>query len=354
MRLFQQIALLCSLAVACRAQETTLHTTTTLVVVPTLVQTSSQNIDYNLTASDFILTDNGIPQKITLEPASTQPLSLVLLMQTGGSAIRQFPNYRNLKTMIESMLESGPASEHAPNQVAIVNFDSQLEGVSPFTSSLAEWTKAINHPEPGDRGAAILDGVSYALSLLKDQPATNRRAILLISQPTDDGSKTSLEEILRTTAETNTTIYALTFSPEKTAFKDAFKNGSGHANPPLVIGAVNPGNANPANPGYSAYFDLGAPLKLALGAMRKNFAAEIASLSGGENATFNNQHELDESLSTLATHMRNRYVLTFQPATNQPGLHTLEVRLPHHPELSVSARAKYWTDDQVKLKPASQ
>lgn len=343
MRLFLQTALLCSFGVACCAQETTLHTTTTLVVVPTLVQTSTQDIAYSLTASDFVLTDNGIPQKINLEPTSTQPLSLVLLMQTGGSAIRQFPNYRNLKTMIDSLLESGAASEHAPNQISIANFDSQLEGVSPFTSNLAEWTDAINHPEPGDRGAAILDGLAYALSLLKDQPATNRRAILLISQPTDDGSKTSLKEILRTTAETNTTIYSITFSPEKTAFKDAFKNGSGHANPPLVIGPINPGNANPANPGFSAYFDLGAPLKLALGAMRKNFAAEIASLTGGETATFDNQHELDESLSTVAMHIRNRYVLTFQPASATSGLHALQVRIPSHPELTIIARTSYWS-----------
>jgi len=44
----------------------------------------------------------------------------------------------------------------------------------------------------------------------------------------------------------------------------------------------------------------------------------------------------------LATHIRNRYLLTFQPASPKPGLHKLEVRLPQHPELTISARTSYW------------
>ena len=74
----------------------------------------------------------------------------------------------------------------------------------------------------------------------------------------------------------------------------------------------------------------------------KNLSAEIATLTGGEAARFDNQHQLDESLNTLATHIRNRYLLTFQPASPKPGLHKLEVRLPQHPELTISARTSYW------------
>ena len=47
--------------------QTTLHTTTTLVAVPTLVQTSGKEPVFSLTAEDFVLTDNGVPQKVTLE-----------------------------------------------------------------------------------------------------------------------------------------------------------------------------------------------------------------------------------------------------------------------------------------------
>ncbi len=325
-----QAALLTLLTTVALAQDTTLRTTTTLVVVPTLVQTPAKDIVYTLTADDFALTDNGAPQKIKLEPASTQPLSLVVLVQIGGAAPREFRYYTHLETMLASLLENGPNNGHAPNQVAIVNFDSRPEAASPFTTNVSEWTGAINQPYPGDSGAAILDGLAYALRLLKAQPANNRRAILLISQPTDSGSKTPLKEILRTTAETNTAIYTLTFSPEKTAIKQALNDP--HGNPPL----------NTGNGTYVAYFDLTMPLALVLSTMEKNLAANIATLTGGETAAFDKQHSLDDDLATLSTHIRNRYLLTFQPASPKPGLHKLEVRLPQHPELTISARTNYW------------
>jgi VWFA-related protein len=330
MRTILQAALLTLLTAAALAQDT-LHTTTTLVVVPTLVQTPAKDVVYTLTADDFALTDNGAPQKIKLEPASTQPLSLVVLVQIGGAAPQQFKYYRHLETMLASLLENGPDSGHAPNQVAIVNFDSHPEAASPFTTDVSEWTGAINQPYPGDSGAAILDGLAYALRLLSTQPANNRRAILLISQPTDSGSKTTLKEILRTTAETNTTIYTLTFSPQQTAIKDALKQPAA-GNAPL----------NTGNGTYVAYFDLSMPLALLLSTMQKNLAANIAALTGGETAAFDKQHTLDNELAILATHIRNRYLLTFQPASPKPGLHKLEVRLPQHPELTISARTDYW------------
>jgi VWFA-related protein len=335
MRTLLQAALLTFLTVSGHAQDTTLRTTSTLIVVPTLVQTAAKDVVYTLNADDFILTDNGTPQIIKLEPASTQPLSLVVLVQTGGAAAREFQHYRNLETMLAALLEDGSGTQ-TPNQVSIVNFDSKPEAASPFTSNIAEWSDAINHPDPGDDGAAILDAVAYALRLLEDQPANNRRVILLLSQPTDLGSKTTLKEILRTTGETNTAIYTLTFSPEKAAFQNAFKDPP-HLNPPIVVSPV-------AGP-IQGYFSLSEPLGLILGAMRKNLAAQVATLTGGEASTFDNQHSLEDDLGTLTTHIRNRYLLTFQPATPKSGLHTLEVRLPHHPELSVSARASYWSSD---------
>jgi VWFA-related protein len=324
-----QATLLASLTASSLAQET-LHTTSTLIVVPTLVQTSTKDVVYPLTADDFTLTDNGTPQKIKLEPTSTQPLSLVVLVQTGGAATREFEHYRNLETMLAALLEDGTTP--SKNQVAIVNFDSKPEAASPFTSNVAEWTDAINHADPGDSGAAILDSLAYALRLLDSQPAANRRAILLLSRPTDLGSKTTLKEILRATGETNTAIYTLTFSPEKAAIQSALKDRP-HLNPPKDFGA---------GP-FQGYFDFSLPLALLLSTVQKSISANIATLTGGEAATFDNQHSLDDDLGTLTTHIRNRYLLTFQPATPKPGLHTLEVRLPRHPELTVSARTSYWS-----------
>jgi hypothetical protein len=134
-------------------------------------------------------------------------------MQTGGAARSQFTNYANLETMLAAVLGG------SPNMVSIVNFDSRTEAASPFTSDIAQWRDAINHPDPGDSGAAIYDSLAYAVDLLKQQPPNTRRAILLISQEHDEGSKAHLKDIIRTVGETDTAVYSVTFSAEKTTLK---------------------------------------------------------------------------------------------------------------------------------------
>ena len=304
--------------------QTTLHTSTTLVVVPTLVQTAGKEPVFSLTAGDFLLTDNGVPQKVTLEEETKRPLSLVVLMQTGGIARGQFASYAGLETMLADLLGE------APNRLSIVNFDSRPEAASPFTSDVAQWRDAIDHPDQGDSGAAIFDGLAYGLELLKKEPVSNRRAILLISQERDDGSKTSLKEIVRDLGEANTAVYSITFSAEKTSARQAFKDPP-HLNPPFM--------------GSQAYFKLDAPLRLIFGAMQKNLSAEVANLSGGESGNFDNKNEFDAMLDRVSSHIHNSYILSFQPASADPGLHTIRVLLPRHPEMIVSARTSYWSAD---------
>jgi VWFA-related protein len=335
---------------------TTLHTTTTLVVVPALVQTPASELVFSLTADDFILTDNGVPQKVRLETDTARPLSLVVLMQTGGAAQSQFKNYANLETMLAAVLGG------SPNKVSVVNFDSRVEAASPFTSDIAQWRDAIDHPDPGDSGAAIYDGLDFALDLLRKQPANTRRAILLISQQHDDGSKAHLKDIIRTVGETDTAVYSLTFSAEKADVKQAF-TGPRHLNKPLTVGNPPPTmvgkgtftSEGPERPEqYQYYFNLGAPLGLALGAMRKNLSAEVANLSGGESSSFDNKAQLDEDLGTLINHLRNSYILSFSPSSREPGLHTLQVRLAHHPDVIVTARTNYWSAEAKDTGPARQ
>ena len=180
---------------------------------------------------------------------------------------------------------------------------------------------------------------------MKKEPAGNRRAILLISQERDDGSKTSMKEIVRNLGETNTAIYSVTFSAQKTEAKLAFENP--HVNPPISVvpsdGSLKAYN-DPARP-TQGYFKLDAPLRLIFGAMQKNLSAEVADLSGGESMSFDGRGELEQDMNVLNNHIRNSYILSFSPTSAEPGLHTIKVQLAHHPEMVVSARTSYWAAD---------
>lgn len=326
------------LAASARAQQnppTTLHSNSTLVLVPALV--SSPGVDgalaYGLMANDFRVTDDGVPQRLTMEDTQAQPLDLVILMQTGGYARMQFAAYRHLDTMLRALADGNPC------RIAVVDFDSTPHLVAPFSADLDAFPPELTQPSmnPQDDGAAIFDGVAYALDLLKQQPSTMRRAILLISQPQDNGSKTRREDMIRSISETNTAIYSLTFSPEKQTLKNAFTlKEKTHGNPPLSVGGCID---------CVAYFNLSAPLGLAYQAMRSNAAREVATLSGGESFGFENKTSFEASLGTLTNDITNRYTLSFRPTSNHPGFHALQITMKDQPGLHVQARTGYWVSD---------
>jgi len=71
-------------------------------------------------------------------------------------------------------------------------------------------------------------------------------------------------------------------------------------------------------------------------------AKEIAVMSGGEYAPFTNEKAFQNQIAQLSKHVRNRYLLTFQPTDRTPGLHTLRVRLKEDNGARVIARTGYW------------
>ena len=67
------------------SQVTALSVRSNLVLVPALVKTKGGELVFALTADDFILTDNGVPQPLRLEPdTDAQPVALAVIVQTGG------------------------------------------------------------------------------------------------------------------------------------------------------------------------------------------------------------------------------------------------------------------------------
>jgi VWFA-related protein len=339
MRRLLTIALLLTTAriLAQTADDSTIRVDSRLVVVPALVQNSGKDVAYSLRAEDFQLTDRGLPQKLSLDDAKDRPLSLVVLMQTGGAAVREFDKYRGLEAMLADILG------RSPNQVAIINFDSQPEAASPFTSDIAQWTDAIDHPDPGNSGAAIRDALKFSMNLLAEQPRNHRKVILLISQPQDSGSTTSAEEIARMAGETDTAIYSIIFTPQITRLKGALNDPSGERHKSITLPTGT----------FDAYFDLTEPLHMVIDAMKKDAASEIATLSGGEALRFSDRNQLDYTLAVIGRHIQNRYMLSFSPSKPTAGFHSIKVSLLNHPELAVTARTGYWLSSTSDAKNAT-
>ncbi len=297
----------------------TLRARINLVLVPTLVASKTGEPVYNLTAKDFLVTDNGVEQKIRLDTETyKQPISIVVLVQVGRSAVREFYKYQGLPTMVDALAGD---TEH---RVAVVEFDSRPRMLQDFTADPNAVQRAIYAIQPGDDGAAILDSVWYAVDMLKDEPPQNLRVVVLLSETRDKGSVTPMQEVIRKIGQSDVVVYSLAFSPGR---GDLFQ-----FSPPA---------------GNSA--DLLAPVRMAMAALRKNAAAAIPHMTGGQYLRFNSGKQLDSQIGMLANQVHNRYILSFQPSDDKPGLHLLSVKLRQPLGVRVLARTSYWATPPATL-----
>ncbi len=325
----------------------------TLVMVPALVTSKAGTVVFELTADDFLVTDNGVSQHVALDPETdSQPLALVIVVETGGAGARHLDDYRQLDSILDALIGN---VEH---RVALVGFDSAPHLVMPFSSKASDASQQLANLSEGDQGAAILDAVSFAVTQLRTQPASYRRAILLLSETIDQGSKTTLNEALRLISNTNTAMYSFAFSSTRAAVSHEASKLSNDT-PGPAHGCFSREGADTEYEGHyskqvlDCISQLAPPLRLATmtflaarSSLRNKTAESIAQLAGGEFFPFHNAKDLKANLITVSNDVPNYYVLSFRPTSLTPGLHALHVEIKHRPHLVVKARREYWIDDE--------
>lgn len=353
--------LLCVAAVGVSAQQSdegqpTLTVRSTLVEVPVLLKTKEGNVVFGLTADDFLVTDNGVPQHLTLDQdTDSQPLALAIVVETGGAGARHLTDYRQLDSILDALIGN---VEH---RVAVIGFDSVPHLLMPFTSRTADASQQLAGLNEGDEGAAILDGIASAIAQLRVQPTRYRRAILLLSETIDQGSKTTIDDALRLISDTNTAMYSFSFSSTRSAVShEASKFGYSSREPGPEHGCF---SRNGADSEYEGHYSkqvldcigqLAPPLRLATmtfltarNALRTKTAESIAELSGGEFFHFHDAKDLKAGLIAVSNDVPNYYVLSFRPTTPAPGLHALHVETKGRPRGVLTSRREYWIEDDT-------
>jgi VWFA-related protein len=348
--------LLCLVAVDGSAQESpgpaTLTVRSTLVEVPAMVKTKAGEVVFELTADDFTLTDDGIPQHLTLDPdTDSQPLALVICVETGGAGAAHLGDYQDLDANLDALIGN---VEH---RVAVVGFDSTSHLLLPFTANTADASRQLMNLPPGDPGASILDGVAFAVEQLRAQPPSYRRAILLLSETLDQGSTTTLADALRLIGDTNTTMYAFAFpSTHSAVHHEAGKFRRGEPGP--EHGCFSRDGADAEYEGHyskqvlDCLSELAPPIRLATmafvsarNALRTNTAESIAQLTGGEFFHFHNIKDLKAGLVSASNDVPNYYVLSFRPTSLTAGLHALHLEIKDRPQLVLKSRSEYWIEN---------
>jgi VWFA-related protein len=300
------------------AQETTFSSQSTVVLVPTLVRDARGNAVYGLQSKDFIVEDDGVQQTVHLdEEAESEPISVVVAVQTGRRAMREFPQIRGLGSMLQ------PVFDQPQSRVALVEFDSKVSVIHDFTHNDGVIHSDLEQLQPGDGGAAILDAVDYSVKLLEQEPKGSQRVLLLISETRDQGSKSvKVDDVIREIGNSNTVIYALPFSPSLSQVLDTERGSNKDERRELP--------------------DLLAPLIMTAQSIRKNVPKTLASMTGGEYELFSSSKSFESDMTGFTNHLHSRYLLSFQPQNPHPGLHEIEVHLADPGTSTVLFRTSYW------------
>src|SRR4051812_8069829 len=90
--------ILCALAVSLAAQESRFDVRSRLVVVPASISDVKGRPIDGLEASDFLLLDNGRPQKVAVDTIDTgvAPIALVIAVQTSGISAAALEKVRRI------------------------------------------------------------------------------------------------------------------------------------------------------------------------------------------------------------------------------------------------------------------
>jgi VWFA-related protein len=333
MRALVSVLLLSAVAVAQNPpaggdQGYTLRTQSNIVLVPTTIQTKHGDMLYGLKENQFVVEDNGVPQTAHLDvDTDSLGLSLVVVVQCSRSAGWEFPKLSGLGTMIDAI------AGDAPREVAIVTYASAPLLLGKFSNSVDSMARALSQLEPcDDPDAATLDAVDYAARLLDARKNHYRHAILLISETRDHGSLKKPAEVVAALGRTNTVVDSVAFGPGKTEVLNDLKYGGGSGPIGLLVMAVN--------------------------ALKKNAAKELAALSGGEYINFTTQKGFDGGLHQLSNHVHNYYLLSFQPHAEAngeptPGMHRIVVKIPDYPDARVRFRESYFAGELDSAAAAS-
>ena len=201
-----------------------------VVTLPVTVRDKHGKIVRDLTKDDFTLQEDGRPQTIRyFSQEANLPLTLGLLVDTSRSQTNVLEAERNAsRSFLDQMLVQ------EKDKAFLIHFDREVELLQDLTSSREKLQAALellktpsdrdrsNDPnDSGDSrsgsgshhggGTQLYDAVFLASNeLMKKQQG--RKALVILSDGVDRGSKTSLESTIESAQRADTVVYSIYFA----------------------------------------------------------------------------------------------------------------------------------------------
>ena len=188
------------------AQVGTFRSGVDLVALNVTVTDPSNRFVTDLGAEDFLVFEDGARQEVGYFSRTNLSLSVSLLLDSSASMEDK------MRTTQEAA--SGFVQSLRPeDQAQVIDFDSRVNVLAPFTSAKADLEKAIASTVPGG-STSLYTAIYIALRELKKTESRGtedlrRRAVIVLSDGEDTSSLVSYDEVLELAKRSETAIYAI-------------------------------------------------------------------------------------------------------------------------------------------------
>jgi VWFA-related protein len=295
----------------------------------------------NLNKDDFVVEQDGHPQTITyFAQESNLPLTLGLLVDTSMSQRRVLDQERSAShAFLDHVLREDK------DKAFVIHFDYEVELLQDLTSSrqkLEASLDALGEPEfaqtggggssgggrgssgRGGGGTLLYDAVYLASNeLMKKQQG--RKALIILSDGVDRGSKESLQNSIETAQRADTLVYSILFA-DKEGYGSGGGYGGGH------------GGGGTGGGGHRRYPQESRP-------DGKKILEQMSKETGGRFFEVSKKLPIEQIYADLDEELRNQYGLGYVPdkADIAPGYHKIHVTVKPK-DLVVQTREGYYAD----------
>jgi Ca-activated chloride channel family protein len=235
-----------------------------------------------LTAEDFSILEDGVPQKIATFVGGDFPASVALAID------RSFSMKGTPLTMARTAGRAFLASLKPDDRVMLISISGEVEVLAPLSTDRGPALKALDALDPWST-TSLNDALIRSLDLLENE--SGRRAIVVLSDGVDRYSTAKDVDVLNRARRSDVLVY------------------------PIAIGKVRP------------------PL-----------FAEIAALTGGRSFHLRDPKNLQSTLQSIAEDLRSQYLIGYQPAVppraNDDDWRAITVQV-NRPGATVRSRSGY-------------
>jgi len=158
----------------------------------------------DLTAEDFVVLEDGVPQQVSMVSKAEEPLALSLLLDTSGSMDESIGLAQRAAIQFTERLRPSDLAQ-------VVAFNQHVRVIQPFTSNPAEVAAAIRQTTVQGTTAlyAALQTSLRELGTVRATHGIRRGAIVLLSDGEDTSSAVSFDEVFELARRSNVSIYPI-------------------------------------------------------------------------------------------------------------------------------------------------